>query len=68
MDPDRRVLSERERQVLALSCAGRSISQIAFELGVTPRAIKNHRHRIYQRLGAHGLEDACAERSTQAGP
>ena len=61
MDPDRRVLSAREQQVLSLSCAGRSVAQIALELGVTPRAVKNHRRRIYRRLGAQRLEEVCAE-------
>jgi LuxR family maltose regulon positive regulatory protein len=53
------VLSERERQVLALMAAGHSNKTIARELGLSPHTVKRHVARILERTG-HASRMAAA--------
>lgn len=45
-------LSEREREVLAWTAAGRRQADIAATLGLSERTVENHLRRIRRRLGA----------------
>ena len=45
-----RILSDRERDVLELIANGMSDAEIAALLGLTPRTVETHRHRILRKL------------------
>ena len=49
--PDGPVLSPREREVLTLIAAGRSIPAMAKELFLAPSTVKTHVQRLYEKLG-----------------
>jgi len=51
--PVRRVLSQREREVLALIGAGRTNAQIASILSIQEKTVEHHRQRLMDRLGIH---------------
>lgn len=49
----RRLLTSREREVLARLSTGRSARQIARDLGMTEATVRKHLSRIYTKLGVH---------------
>ncbi|MEB3901571.1 LuxR C-terminal-related transcriptional regulator [Pseudomonas putida] len=51
VDSDVRQLSEREREVLAWTAAGRRQADIAATLGLSPRTVENHLRSARRRLG-----------------
>jgi LuxR family maltose regulon positive regulatory protein len=53
-------LSDAELRVLALLAAGRSVSEVARELYLTPNTVKTHRRTIYRKLGVTNRQDAIA--------
>jgi PAS domain S-box-containing protein len=59
-------LSAREKQVLSLLAQGRTNSEIALELLVSPGTVKNHISRILPKLGAIDRTQAAA-RAVQLG-
>jgi two-component system nitrate/nitrite response regulator NarL len=60
-EPDTPVLSPREREVLNLIAAGRSIPAMAKELFLAPSTVKTHVQRIYEKLGVNDRGAAVAE-------
>lgn len=52
-----RGLSPREHSVLKLASLGRSRSEIASVLGITPRTVKHHIANVYAKLGADSQAD-----------
>jgi DNA-binding NarL/FixJ family response regulator len=46
------VLSEREREVLALVASGMSNKQIAFRLGIKEKTVKSHLTAIFRQTGS----------------
>lgn len=50
-DDEQRALSNREREVLAWTAAGRRQVEIAATLGLSERTVENHLRRIRKRLG-----------------
>jgi two-component system, NarL family, nitrate/nitrite response regulator NarL len=54
-------LSQRERQILALTADGHSASAIAAQLYLSPATVKTHLQRIYQKLGVSDKAAAVAE-------
>jgi RNA polymerase sigma factor (sigma-70 family) len=50
-------LSERERQVMRLVCAGLMNKQVAAEIGVSEVTVKVHRHNVMKKLDAKSLAD-----------
>lgn len=50
-------LSARERSVLELLMAGRSLSDIAAEVGITERTTKYHQQNLLKKLGADSRAD-----------
>jgi DNA-binding CsgD family transcriptional regulator len=47
------LLTPREREVLELMAQGYESIQIAAHLGITQRAVEDHRHRMYAKVGQH---------------
>lgn len=60
-EPDGPALSPREREVLALIAAGRSIPAMAKELFLAPSTVKTHVQRLYEKLGVSDRGAAVAE-------
>lgn len=58
--PPAKVLSLREREVLALVSAGRTNAQIGAELFVGEATVKTHLHHIFAKLGASDRAAAVA--------
>lgn len=46
-------LTEREREVLRLVARGYDNRQIASELGISPRTVKNHVNALYEKVDVH---------------
>lgn len=53
-------LTAREREVLNLLARGRSNGDIAQELFITNKTVKNHLSRIYEKIGVHSRAEAIA--------
>ncbi len=53
-------LTAREREVLNLLARGRSNREIAEELFITNKTVKNHLSRIYEKLDVHSRAEAIA--------
>lgn len=51
--PDLAVLTEREREVLAVVARGASNDDVAAELHISPATVKTHVGRVMTKLGAH---------------
>lgn len=60
-EPDAPVLSPREREVLTMIAAGRSIPAMAKELFLAPSTVKTHVQRLYEKLGVSDRGAAVAE-------
>ena len=50
-------LSERQLEVLDLALRGRSSGEMAKELHVSERTIRNHLHALYERIGVSGRRE-----------
>jgi FixJ family two-component response regulator len=50
-------LTPREREVFALLVHGKPHKQIAFELGISERTVKLHRHQLVQKLKVRSLAE-----------
>lgn len=51
-------LSQRERQTFALLCDGRSNAQIAWELQIAEKTVRNHVSHLYEKLGVRSRAEA----------
>jgi ATP/maltotriose-dependent transcriptional regulator MalT len=56
----RSALSVREAQIMTLIAAGNSNGQIAAQLVLAEKTVKNHVNRIYAKLGADSRSDAIS--------
>lgn len=56
-----RVVTERERSVLALAAQGLTARQIANRLGLSERTVTTHLDHIYRKLGVSGRVAAISE-------
>jgi two-component system nitrate/nitrite response regulator NarL len=54
-------LSQREREILLLTAEGKSASDIADQLYLSPATVKTHLQRTYQKLGVSDRAAAVAE-------
>src|ERR1051325_11068915 len=64
-------LSSREAEIMSLIAAGHSNGEIATQLVLAEKTVKNHVNRIYAKLGADSRAAAIVrgtEASTGAGP
>lgn len=52
-------LTVRELEVLALLADGKSTSDIAAQLGITPATIKTHLTSVYRKIGARNRVQAA---------
>jgi len=50
-------LTPRERQVFGLIVRGKINKQIAYELGMTERTVKAHRHQVMEKMQVHSLAE-----------
>jgi RNA polymerase sigma factor (sigma-70 family) len=50
-------LTDRERQVMRLVCAGLMNKQVAAEMGVSEVTVKVHRHNVMKKLEARSFAD-----------
>jgi DNA-binding NarL/FixJ family response regulator len=50
-------LTRREREVMALVVSGSLNKQVAFELGITERTVKEHRGKVMRKMKADSLPD-----------
>jgi DNA-binding NarL/FixJ family response regulator len=53
-------LTAREREVLNLLSRGHSNREIAEELAITNKTVKNHLSRVYEKIGVHSRSEAIA--------
>src|SRR5215203_2718007 len=53
-------LTAREREVLNLLARGNSNREIAEELVITNKTVKNHLSRIHEKIGVHSRAEAIA--------
>lgn len=51
-------LTERERAALQLLCEGRSNAQIAWQLGIAEKTVRNHVSHLYRKLGIRSRAEA----------
>jgi DNA-binding CsgD family transcriptional regulator len=51
-------LTERERLALHLLCEGRSNAQIAWQLGIAEKTVRNHVSNLYRKLGVRSRAQA----------
>lgn len=66
---DRPILTEREREVLALTADGGSVAEVARRLFLGEATVKTHLHHVYEKLGvadraaavAHGMRRGLIE-------
>ena len=58
--PSPRGLSSREAEIMTLIAAGHSNGEIATELTVAEKTVKNHVNRIYAKLGVGSRPAAIA--------
>lgn len=52
-------LTPREQEVFGLLVRGKAHKQIAFELGISDRTVKLHRHQLMQKLQVRSLAEAA---------
>ncbi len=50
-------LTRREHEILDLMAKAYSSKRAARELGISPRTVEKHRHRVMQKLGAQTAAD-----------
>lgn len=55
---DENPLTHRERQILRIASAGASTAEIAAELSVSAKTVRNHLSRAFVRIGARNRMDA----------
>ena len=55
---NRRELTPRQREILALIARGRSNKEIAFALGIRERTVKFHVASLFERLGTSSRTEA----------
>ena len=53
----RSILTEREREVLQRLAEGKSLKEIAFDLGVSVKTIETHRAKISEKLGISSIAE-----------
>lgn len=58
--PGETVLTNRERQILALLADGLGNKQIATRLGISPNTVKTHLELLFEKLGVSSRAEAVA--------
>ena len=55
------ILTKREKEVFTLLVAGNSTSEIAEQLGISEKTVRNHVSNAIQKLGVKGRAQAVVE-------
>lgn len=55
------ILTKREKEVFTLLVANKSTSEIAKELGISEKTVRNHVSNAMQKLGVKGRAQAVVE-------
>lgn len=55
------ILTAREKNVFELLIANKSTRDIAFELGISEKTVRNHISNVMQKLGVNGRAGAVVE-------
>jgi len=63
-----RVLTDRERMALNLLCEGQSNAQIAWQLGIAEKTVRNHISHLYRKLGVRSRAEAIVLAQRQRHP
>lgn len=50
-------LTERERQIMAMTCLGKSKAYIAGQIGISESTVKSHVRNIYAKLDVHSKNE-----------
>jgi DNA-binding NarL/FixJ family response regulator len=58
--PEAKPLSNQERRVLALVADGKTNKEIAAEMGLSPKTVKNYLSTVYEKLQVSGRSEAVA--------
>ncbi|WP_127145368.1 helix-turn-helix transcriptional regulator [Pelagibacterium montanilacus] len=53
-------LTDRQRQIVTLVTLGKTNTEIATEIGLSPRSVETHRYRILHRLGLRNTAELVA--------
>lgn len=53
-------LTQREKQILELLCEGKTNSQIASNLQISPKTVESNLTRVYRKLGVNNRAAAVA--------
>jgi two-component system response regulator DctR len=61
------VLTDRERDVMALAMKGLSSKVIAKQLGISHRTVELHRSRLLEKLGAASMTELITQRHDRSG-
>ena len=56
-EADTRGLSDRERTILEMICAGQSVKEISEALFLSPSGTRAHLSRIYKKFGVHSHDE-----------
>ena len=58
--PEARPLSNQERRVLALVADGKTNKEIAAEMGLSPKTVKNYLSTVFEKLQVSSRSEAVA--------
>lgn len=58
---EKSILTKREREVFLLLVKNRSTKDIAIELGISEKTVRNHISNVMQKLGVKGRSSAVVE-------
>ena len=58
---DKFILTKREKEVFTLLVSGKTTKEIANELGISEKTVRNHISNTMQKLGVKGRSQAVVE-------
>lgn len=58
---DKFILTKREKEVFTLLVSGKTTKEIAEELGISEKTVRNHISNTMQKLGVKGRSQAVVE-------
>ena len=58
---DKYILTKREKEVFTLLVSNKSTKEIAKELGISEKTVRNHISNVMQKLGVKGRSGAVVE-------
>ncbi len=58
---DKFILTKREKEVFTLLVSGKTTKEIAEDLGISEKTVRNHISNVMQKLGVNGRASAVVE-------